>query len=855
MFKKLLQLKTFLVALLVMTGAGNVWGTDIVVTLDNIGSSIGSTANTKAATTNITAEGTTDSYTLNYYQCKQQGSAMLMTKNVSPYISNKTAMPGNIKSVEVFINSGAAGKTTYDCAFSETECTTATAGVGAVNITGGNSHTYSNLKNGSINVEGKFFCITLGNSNNGQVLKLVITCESESSATEVATTTTIDATGIENTDVYTSTAAGSLSASVTSGESAVTGATVTWSGNNDNVAKIDASTGAVTLVGAGTVTFTASYAGETGVYQASSATYKMTVTSSAPYVQPTEFDIALNNTLFGTGYDGVASGITDEEPVVGTQDNVTVTYAGSGNHYVNNSQIRFYPNNKLTIDAPDGYVIKKIVFTSAGTWTATIGATLGDYTSNTKTWEGEATSVVFSGSGSGRCEMSNAAITLGVPSNDPSISAEDVNIAYDATNGSIAYTLTNEVTGGVLTATTSPESWLTPGTVTAKEVSFTCTANEANTERTATVTLTYSYDTDKSITKTVTVTQEGYVPDYATLPFVWEGGASSVLTDLNGVTAYDLGNDYAGSNAPYNVKLDDTGDYIQVKTDSQPGKVTICVKMLGGGNSSTIKVQESANGETFSNVESLSISGNQNDVLILETTKGFASPSRYVRLLFTKGSNVGVGAITIVGCSPLTISLNAACNDGGMVYGTYSSSHPFVVSDDIVVSEISIVNDAFHVEEYKTGDVVPANTGVMVSALEGGDYTVNVAATAGTSVLGPDNCLRPTGDDGITAEAMGADDAGCLFYRLTMHNGTKIGYWWGAENGAAFAVAANKAYMAIPKDKVARMMGNGFSEIFTGIVSTEQQRESVATYNLLGQRVSPDTKGVLIRNGKKLINK
>lgn len=213
------------------------------------------------------------------------------------------------------------------------------------------------------------------------------------------------------------------------------------------------------------------------------------------------------------------------------------------------------------------------------------------------------------------------------------------------------------------------------------------------------------------------------------------------------------------------------------------------------------------------------------------------------------------GYCTTIPPSELTITLSAACKDGGMVYGTYSSSLPFVVSGDVVVSEISIVSDAFHVEEYKTGAVVPANTGVMVSALEGGDYTVNVAATEGASVLGKDNCLRPTGDDGITADDMGKADANCLFYRLTMHNGTQIGYWWGAENGAAFAVDANKAYMAIPKAQAARMMGNGFSEIFTGIVSTEQQRENVATYNLLGQRVSPDTKGVLIRNGKKLINK
>ena len=161
-----------IVAIMTTALTGTVKATDVVVTLDNIGAGLTSTANATATTTNITATGTSDVYALNYYQCKKQGSAMLMTKSVSPYISNHTAMPGNIKSVEVFINSGASGKTTYDCAFSTTECTSATSGIGAVNITGGNSHTFTNSS-----VQGKYFCITLGNANNGQVLKLVITCE------------------------------------------------------------------------------------------------------------------------------------------------------------------------------------------------------------------------------------------------------------------------------------------------------------------------------------------------------------------------------------------------------------------------------------------------------------------------------------------------------------------------------------------------------------------------------------------------------------------------------------------------------------------------------------------------------
>ena len=145
----------------------------------------------------------------------------------------------------------------------------------------------------------------------------------------------------------------------------------------------------------------------------------------------------------------------------------------------------------------------------------------------------------------------------------------------------------------------------------------------------------------------ITINQAQYVVDYATLPFEWEGGASADFLDLNGVTAQGLGSDYASGNAPYLIKFDGTGDYIQVKCDQQPGKVTIGVKMIGGSSTSTITIQGSADGETFTDIQELTISGVQNDVLTLETTTGFAAEDRYVKMLFTKGSNVGVGPISI----------------------------------------------------------------------------------------------------------------------------------------------------------------------------------------------------------------
>ena len=105
-------------------------------------------------------------------------------------------------------------------------------------------------------------------------------------------------------------------------------------------------------------------------------------------------------------------------------------------------------------------------------------------------------------------------MSVAYESSAPYITASNVNIASDATNGSIAYTIGNSVTGGELTAAlTEASDWLTVGAVNASSVAFTSTAN-TGTARSATVRLTYTYDTDKTVTKDVTVTQAKKVVNY-----------------------------------------------------------------------------------------------------------------------------------------------------------------------------------------------------------------------------------------------------------------------------------------------------------------------------------------------------
>ncbi len=303
------------------------------------------------------------------------------------------------------------------------------------------------------------------------------------------------------------------------------------------------------------------------------------------------------------------------------------------------------------------------------------------------------------------------------PSTDPVINADNVNLEYDATSGEIAYTIDNPELGVNLIAA-SETPWISNINVTADKVTFTTTANEGENDRVGYITLSYTGADDKLIT----VTQAHYVIDYAVLPFEWAGGASEDLLDIVGVTASGLGSDYAASNTPYLVKFDSDGDFIQVKTDSQPAKVTIGVKKIGGATVSSISVQESSDGTNFSEVQLFAINGNQNATLTLATTNAFAASTRYIKMVFTKASNVGVGPITItkvtndpsIEFEQNLVEVDSEEHDGtiGVIYKNFTLADADVVLCDAegnsasytwLTAEINNENNIYYVISANTG--------------------------------------------------------------------------------------------------------------------------------------------------------
>ena len=163
--------KIFTLLIVAILATATSWAAEKTILLQNIGESASETSTTSVSQVTVKASGTSNSYTLNYLQGRKQGSAILLPKSTGAFISNKTPIPGEIKSIKVYINKGASGKTTYYCAFTSSECLKAyNKGCTAVKIAGGQNHTFTNTTDGAT-----YFCISLGNAYNGQVLSVEIT--------------------------------------------------------------------------------------------------------------------------------------------------------------------------------------------------------------------------------------------------------------------------------------------------------------------------------------------------------------------------------------------------------------------------------------------------------------------------------------------------------------------------------------------------------------------------------------------------------------------------------------------------------------------------------------------------------
>jgi len=193
--------------------------------------------------------------------------------------------------------------------------------------------------------------------------------------------------------------------------------------------------------------------------------------------------------------------------------------------------------------------------------------------------------------------------------------------------------------------------------------------------------------------------------------------------------------------------------------------------------------------------------------------------------------------------------------------GTYDLTLPSGLVARIVTAEDG-TEGALTYETIADGDgttvlkTVPAGTAVMLYAaaavgqseadrtftLTLSDTDIDTRTFASSKLHGSNSETTTTGGE--------------RYYKLTYSNSDdNFGWYWGAENGAAFTSPAHKAWLALSSSQAAGMRFIGLGDGTTGINVNANANANAIWYDLSGRRLNaaPTAKGIYIVNGKKVL--
>lgn len=209
----------------------------------------------------------------------------------------------------------------------------------------------------------------------------------------------------------------------------------------------------------------------------------------------------------------------------------------------------------------------------------------------------------------------------------------------------------------------------------------------------------------------------------------------------------------------------------------------------------------------------------------------------------TSGKNLQFDNIVLTYTKVVTLSLAAKL--GSDNYATFSFDRAVEFENDVVYT-VSASGETLSINPVASKQV-PANTGVLIKSVNAEEkYSVINSAEALEG-----NMLQPASKDM-------SEVSGCQFYKLAYDNytdKTELGFYWGAANGGTFTCKAGTAYLAVPAS--AGVKSFVFAGDATAIksVAVPTVDANAPVYNMAGQRVSANTKGIVFQNGKKYFNK
>lgn len=181
---------------------------------------------------------------------------------------------------------------------------------------------------------------------------------------------------------------------------------ITYSSSNADVATVNEATGEIAIVACGQTTIKAAYAGD-DTYASSSATYTLRVVDNS--IAAGEYTFPINNWFWATNYTGSFKVEKAGLKLQGQQNGISISLGNvnSTNAYVDDNETRTYSSYIMTVNAPEGYALKKIEFVGTTWQPSTLNASAGNMGAQ-KIWSGNVNSVEFYFAGT--CEIKNVKI-------------------------------------------------------------------------------------------------------------------------------------------------------------------------------------------------------------------------------------------------------------------------------------------------------------------------------------------------------------------------------------------------------------------------------------------------------------
>ena len=192
-----------------------------------------------------------------------------------------------------------------------------------------------------------------------------------------------------------------------------------------------------------------------------------------------------------------------------------------------------------------------------------------------------------------------------------------------------------------------------------------------------------------------------------------------------------------------------------------------------------------------------------------------------------------------------------------LYYGTVNLTVP----EGVEATTYSVNNGKLNVTKtYAAGEVIPAGTAVILYDGVASAQTYKFAKTSETGTAPEENMLR--GSDENTTTTGEQEGTAYTYYMLAVDPDTQdpasVGFYYGADGGAAFTTMAHKAYLAVPSAAAQGAKAFTFFDLTAiGNIEADKSRAAGEVYSISGQRMRSQSlpKGIYVKDGKKVVVK